>query len=51
LNLKTAKKLRRQSEQLALHTVLAAEENGLVLRHGKRTARKIYRDLKKGKLL
>ena len=51
MNVKTAKKLRRYSEKLALHTVLAAEQNGLVTRHGKRTAREIYLDLKRGKLL
>ena len=51
MNQKTAKKMRRQAERLALHTVLSAEQNGLVLKHGKRTKRTIYLDLKKGKLL
>jgi hypothetical protein len=48
MNLKTAKKLRRQAERMAVQTVLAAEQKGLYLTYGNRTNRKIYHDLKMG---
>jgi hypothetical protein len=51
MNLKTAKKLRRKSEKLALLTHLSASEQGLILKHGPQTTRIIYKDLKKGKIL
>lgn len=50
MNSKTAKKLRKKALKLALHTVLAADAKGLTLTYGKQTAKKIYTDLKKGKL-
>jgi hypothetical protein len=49
MNQKTAKKLRRLSEKIALQTHLAAEQKGLVLKHGKHTHRVIYQDFKREK--
>jgi hypothetical protein len=48
MNQKTAKKLRRRAEKLAMLTHLSASEQGLILKHGPQTTRIIYRDLKKG---
>ena len=50
MNGKTAKKLRRKAEKLALQTSLAANEKGLTLRYPN-TVKRIANDLKNGKLL
>jgi hypothetical protein len=49
VNAKTAKKLRKQAYKLALHTYLAADAQNRDLKHAN-TGRRIYRDLKNGKL-
>jgi hypothetical protein len=50
MNLKIAKKLRREAQKLALRVHLAAEQQGKALIHGNQTPKVIYKDLKRGKI-
>jgi hypothetical protein len=45
-----AKRLRRQAVKLVFHTALAADANGKTLRYQQGTFRRIYQDLKTGRI-